>query len=429
VSADEISRAGAVLPGASFGTFRLPADVAIVVERAQGANLWDTDGREYVDYVLGSGPMLVGHAHPHVLDRLREQLASGTQYYTLNRPAIELAERIVELVPCAEMVKFVSTGAEATFFALRLARALTGRATVLKFEGGYHGAHDYGLQSVTPPEPSEYPAGRPESAGIPGATSGTVVVAPFNDLDRTRAIAERCAEDLAAIIVEPVQRSIEPVPGFLEGLRDLCTRLGAVLVFDEVVTGFRLAPGGAQEAFGVVPDLCALGKVIGGGLPLGAVAGRREIMELTDQEKAGARWVYLSGTLNGNPLAATAGLATIEVLLEPESYPRLRAYGSALADGLREIGRRLSVPLQVIGPPAFGEPVITEGPVRDWASYAGGDRRASRTFGVEMVRRGVFVNPSAKLYVSTAHGERHLDYTLETASEALAAVRERGLLG
>ncbi len=412
-----LDRAQRVIPGASVAAFHLPDDLNFVVARGEGAQVWSTDGRPYVDYLLGSGPLVLGHAHPRVVEAVREQAALGTTYHHLSEPAIRLAEKVTALVPCAEAVKFAGSGTEATFYALRLARAFTGREAVLKFDGGYHGAHDYGQQGL---------AG-PESAGIPAAVAETVLVAPFNDLERTLELAEANARRLAAIVVEPVQRAIEPRPGFLQGLRQICDRTGALLVFDEVVTGFRLALGGAQERYGVRPDLCALAKALGGGLPLAAVAGRRDVLEAS--VPAGGRLpAYLGGTLNGNPLAAAAGLATLQVLEEESGPARLAATGMLLDGGFRDLGRRLSVPLQVIGPPAIGEPLFGEGEVHDLASYNATNRPAAVAFGEELLRRGIFCRPGFKLYVSTAHTPAHLDQTLEVAEEAVRAVRDRGLL-
>jgi glutamate-1-semialdehyde 2,1-aminomutase len=409
-----------LLPGASLGTFRLPDDVAFVAGSGRGATLTSTDGTEYLDYVLGSGPMVLGHAHPRVVEAIAEQAARGTTYYAVNEPAVALAERITELIPCAESVKYCSTGGEATFFAMRLARAFTGREKILKFEGGYHGANDYALHGMTADE-SAGPVRPPNSRGVPSALADTVLVAPYNDLEETRRLALDARDDLAAILVEPVQRSIEPVPGFLAGLRELCDELGAVLIFDEIVTGFRMSLRGAQHLFGVTPDLCTLGKALGGGLPLAAVAGRQDILALS-APGAEPPEVFMSGTLSGNPLAAAAGLATLEVLEDGDGCAAIAAAGKAVRSGLVEAGERLSVPLQMIGPPSFAQPVFGEGPVTDARSLARTDRTTARRFAHELVRHGVLVPPAGKLYVSTAHSEAIVERTIERATEALRAV-------
>jgi glutamate-1-semialdehyde 2,1-aminomutase len=420
----EVERSNAVMPGGTLGSFRLPDDLAFVVARGEGATIWSTDGRSYVDYVLGSGPLVVGHAHPRVVAAVQDQVKRGTTFYYLNETATRLAEKIVQLVPCAEAVRFCGSGTEATFYALRIARAATGRDTILKFSGGYHGAHDYGLHVLGAEGNVER-----ESEGIPPGVTDSVVVAPFNDLEATRALAEKNRDRLAAIIVEPVQRAIPPRQGFLQGLREICDATAALLVFDEVVTGFRLKLGGAQEEFGVKPDLCALAKAMGGGLPLAAVAGRRDLIELTvPHDDPHDRAVYMGNTLNGNPLACAAGLAALEVLEEEAGPARLAATGTMLHHGFEEVAARLDVPLHVIGPPSFGDPVIGDGNVFDLASYNAQNRAASRQFGIELLRRGIFVSPGFKRYISTAHTPAQIDMTVESAYEALNAVRERGLL-
>lgn len=417
------------IPGDCFGTFKLPDEVAFIASRGEGSRVITTDGRELIDFVLGSGPMVIGHAHPRVVAAVQEQAARGTTFYAMNDVAPRLAARIIDLVPCAEAVKFVGDGAEATFYSLRLARAFTGRELVLKFEGAYHGHHDYALHGLKAARGANYPVAQPDSAGIPVSVSETVLIAPYNDLDTTTQLVQPVAERLAAIIVEPVQRSLTPRPGFLAGLRALCDRTGALLVFDEVVTGFRLALGGAQEAFGVTPDLCSLGKVIGGGLPLAAVAGRRDVLELTVPDRADdGRSVYLSGTLNGNAIAAAAGLATLDVLVEEDGPRRLVEIGGKLAQGFAECARKLGVPLQMIGPPAFSEPVFGEGDVWNYRSYAASNRVASRLFGIELLKRDLFVHPASKMYVSTVHDDDQIETACRASFEAMRVIRDNGLL-
>ncbi len=421
--------AHSVIPGNSLGMLKLPDDLAFVVARGEGTTLWTTDGRQLIDFVLGSGPMMIGHAHPRVVAAVQEQVARGTTFYTMNEMALRLAARIVELVPCAEAVKFASDGAEATFYTLRLARAFTGRPLVVKFDGGYHGHHDYALQQANPAREAKRGAAKANSAGIPIELSETVLVAPFNNLAATTQLVEPIADRIAAIIVEPVQRALLPKPGFLEGLRALCDRIGAILVFDEVVTGFRVALGGAQELFNVTPDLCSLGKLVGGGLPLSAVAGRGDILELTvPDRKADGRSVYFNGTLNGNALAAAAGLATLDVIQEENAPAKLVEIGTALANRFRDSARKLSVPLQMIGPPAFSEPLFGEGDVYDYATYNATNRVAARRFGIELVRRDVFVHPASKMYTSIAHSEAQIETAGKAAFEAMRVVRDAGLV-
>jgi glutamate-1-semialdehyde 2,1-aminomutase len=425
-----IRRASAALPGASLGSFRLPDDLAFAVARGEAGCIWSTSGSRSVDWVMSCGALPLGHAHPEVVAAIEAQARRGASFYQLNEQAIELAEALVRIVPCAEMVKLCGSGSEAMFYALRIARAATGRDVVLKFAGSYLGAHDYGLHDL-----DQDGAVQTQSAGIPAGVTRDVLVAPFNDLKVAARLVREHGRRLAAIAVEPVQRAIEPAPGFLEGLRDLCDQSGAILVFDEVVTGSRLALGGAQEHYGVLPDLCALGKGLGGGLPLGAVAGRADLLELTAPRAidtptpnastgAAPGPVYMSGSLNGNPLSCAAALATLRVLERDGGVVHLASVGRALRRGLESVAAELGVPLRMIGPDAFPEPVIGLGSatVTDLASYERRDQAASVAFGLELIRRGVFVFPGFKLYPATTHSNDDVDETIMAARGALTAI-------
>jgi glutamate-1-semialdehyde 2,1-aminomutase len=412
-----------LLPGASLGSFYLPEKDDLVIDRGAGSHVWDVAGREFIDCILGSGPMVIGHAHPAVVAAVTAQIARGASFYALNEPAIRLADKIVKAAPCAEAVKFCGAGAEATFYALRLARAATGREKILKFEGGYHGHHDYALMSVWPKRLDPFPAAAPDSAGIPRSVADHVLIAPFNDLATTVAIMERHKDDLAAVIVEPLSRMLAPVPGFLEGVREATRRLGAVLIFDEVVTGFRVAYGGAQELYGVVPDLACYGKIVGGGLPLAAIAGKRDIIELANPRKKGSPdYTYISGTLNGNPVSCAAGLATIAELEKPGAYDRLRAVGDRLRAGLRAIASRLSIPAQVLGHGPLANIYFTPDPVIDYRSSLKSDSRLTQLLGSELLARGVLTNLAAKMYLSLAHSDRDIDTTLQAFEDSLKAI-------
>jgi len=415
-----------VLAGRCLGDFALPADLEFIVDRGQGAYLWDTRGRRYVDYLLGSGPVVLGHAHERVVAAVQEQVTKGSTFYSPNSAALELAALIVDAVPCAESVRFVADGSEATFYALRLARAFTGRSMVVKFEGGFHGHHDYAMQSFAPEVAGGPGLPRPDSAGIPPGATESVRVARFNDLESVERLLEDHSLDIAAVLVEPVQRAIEPVPGFLAGLRSLCDRYGALLIFDEMVTGFRLARGGGQQEFGVLPDLCTLGKVMGGGFPIAAVTGRADLMALVDDSQPKDRRVYISGTLNGNPVAAAAGVAALRVMDEEKGPERLAEIGSWLGDGLSEIGSRLGIPLTLIGPPAFQELLFGSGTVRNYEDYKSFDRATAIEFGQQMIRRGIYMRPAAKMYVSLAHNESIVAETLDKATEVLSEMRRAG---
>jgi glutamate-1-semialdehyde 2,1-aminomutase len=322
-----------VLPGGGFGN--MPP--GLIVREGRAGHVWDSEGREFVDFLIGSGPMFVGHAHPEVVAAVQAQIPLGATFFADNEAGIRLAAAIVDAVACADQVRFVSSGTEADAYAMRLARAFRGRDKILKFEGGYHGMSDYGLMSLAPRRPGNFPQAVPDSPGIPRAVQADMLVAPFNDAEMAASLIRQHRDELAGVIVEPLQRLIPPRPGFLETLRAVTAECDIPLIFDEVVTGFRLAYGGAQEAFGVTPDICTLGKIIGGGFPLAAVAGRADIMAQFDRASVGDdRFMTQIGTLSGNPVAAVAGLATLEIL-------RLRAGGShrAAADGghRRDAGR------------------------------------------------------------------------------------------
>jgi glutamate-1-semialdehyde 2,1-aminomutase len=412
------------LPGACLGMMALPPELRMVVVRGEGSRVYDAAGREYLDYMLGSGPLLLGHAHPAVVAAVQRQAALGSTFFALNEPAVRLAEQVVEAVPCGEAIRFQTTGSEATFAGLRLARAATGRDRVLKFEGGWHGGHDLGQLSGAPATRRPFPEAVPDCDGIPAGVCRDVLVAPFNDPAAAAALIEQHARELAAVVVEPLQRALKPEPGFLEQLRDATRRHGIVLVFDEIVTGFRLARGGAQERYGVVPDLACYGKVIGGGYAISAVVGRRDLLRLADPgQKGRGRYCFLSGTLTGSPVACAAGLATLEVLRQPGAYERLSALGERLARGLNQAGADAGVPLQVLGDGPVLQTYFTEhAPLRNHRDLLRADRGKAVRFGHELIRRGVYCTPGGKLYLSLAHTEAEIDRTLEIAAGALQAV-------
>ena len=302
--ADWIARANAVLPAGGFGNF----DPGVIIRDGKGSRVWDEDGREYIDYLIGSGPMLLGHSHPEVMEAVLEQLPKGQTFFANNAAGIELAEEIIRAVPCAERLRYVSTGGEADMYAMRLARAFTGRDKIVKFEGGYHGMSAEAQMSLAPSVRVNFPQAVPDSAGIPASVAAEMLIAPFNDPEYIRSLLAEHGREVAGIIVEPLQRIVPPAPGFLELLREEADRYGIVLIFDEVVTGFRFAYGGAQEHYGVTPDIATLGKVIGGGFPLAAIVGRADIMAHFDKAAVGAEgWLMQLGTLSGNPVAAVAG--------------------------------------------------------------------------------------------------------------------------
>jgi glutamate-1-semialdehyde 2,1-aminomutase len=414
-----LDRARQRLPGGVLGTSRYADDVGFVVKHGKGSKIYDVSGREYIDYVMASGPMVLGHAHPAVVAAVRAQLESGTTYFMVTEPIIELAEEICRAVPCAEQVRFTSTGSEATFFALRVARTARQRDKILKFEGGYHGAHDYSMMSSTPRSPKAFPAPVPDSSGIPHSLEAEVLIAPFNDLATVEGIVATHADELAAVIIEPFQRLIPPRPGFLQGLREITRRHGILLVFDEVVTGFRLAYGGAQQYYGVVPDIACVGKIVGGGFPLAAVCASADLMRPFDPGQDGkGDFISQSGTLNGNPIAAVAGLATLAELRKPGAYERFHGTGGRLMAGLAELARKSGLPAQVVGEPVLFDILFTREPVIDYRSLQKADGALARTFTTELIKRGVVKN-TQKMYMSLAHTDADVDRTLEACEDAL----------
>ena len=414
-----VERAHAVLPGGSLGNLKYD----IVIESGQGSRIWDSSGNEYIDYLLGSGPMIVGHSHPEVVDVVREQLSKGITFFGQNEAAIMLAEEIVDAVPCAEKVRFSSTGSEATLYAMRAARAYRRRDKILKFEGGFHGMNDYALMSMGPSEPADFPAAVPDSAGIPRSVREDVLIAPFNDLETTRRIVEEYHDEIGGAIVEPFQRLIPPQPGFLQGLRELTDEFGIPLIFDETVTGFRFAYGGAQEFYGVTPDLCTLGKAVSGGFPLTALAGRDDIMAHLDGGSVpSGDFMPQVGTLSGNPVAAVAGLKTLEILRRPGTYDNLRANGARLRNGLQKMLDEAEIPARVTGESVLFDVFFTEQEVTDYRSTLLADSDMASRFNSGVLERGVFKG-TTKFYLSTAHSEEDIDQTLEVFRETVEGLR------
>jgi glutamate-1-semialdehyde 2,1-aminomutase len=418
---DLVEVARAVLPAGSFGNI----GVQTLIRRGLAGRVWDVSGNEYVDYLLGSGPMLVGHAHPEVTAAVMQQLPLGTTFFANNEHGVRLAAEIVSAVACAEQVRFASSGSEADAYAMRLARAFRKRDKILKFEGGYHGMSDYGLMSTWPTQPRNSAYAVADSAGIPASLEEHMLVCPFNDLAAAVQMIHAHHDALAGVIVEPMQRLIPPVPGFLQGLRDITAEYGIPLIFDEVVTGFRLAYGGAQAYYGVTPDLCTLGKVIGGGFPLSAIAGRADIMAHFDQARVGAAgFTPQIGTLSGNPVAAVAGLATLQILRRPGAYEQLFATGRALWAGLRTALAAAGVEAAIIGEPPMFDAVFTAAQsVTDYRGTLNVDKAASRRFNAALRRHGIFKSDN-KMYVALAHDRRDVEDSIAAFGLAAAAVAE-----
>ena len=420
-SAEVMRRARDLFPGgvnSPVRAFRGVEGEPFVVARGEGARIWDVDGHEYIDYVLSWGPLVLGHAPPVVLEALGRTMRDGTSFGIPTELEVALAEAVRDRMPHVEMMRFVSSGTEATMSAIRLARAATRRDAILKFDGCYHGHADAFLVRAGSGVAT---LGLPNSPGVPDALAALTLTAPFNDIAAVRSIASQRGEELAAIILEPVVGNaglILPDPGFLAALRRIADQCGALLVFDEVMTGFRVALGGAVEAFGVTPDLTTLGKVIGGGLPVAAYGGRRDLMSLVAPEGP----VYQAGTLSGNPLAMAAGLATLgELTVEVQETMVRRT--ARLVHGLREIAARRSVPLTAAHAGTMWGFFFRAEPVRSFADAKGADLARFRRFFHEALARGVYLAPSAfeAGFMSSAHGESEIDLTLERLDAALAA--------
>ncbi len=388
------------------------------IERGEGAYLYDVDGNRYIDYVLSWGPLIHGHAHPHVIEAIARAAARGTSYGAPTELEVRLAEMVIEALPAVEMVRFVNSGTEATMSALRLARAYTGRDKIIKFAGGYHGHADFLLVAAGS---GALTLGIPDSPGVPQATTADTLIAPYNNLSAVQALFEEFPDGVAAVIVEPVAGNmgcVPPEPGYLQGLRDLTTRFGALLIFDEVMTGFRVAYGGAQQLYGIKPDLTCLGKIIGGGLPAAAYGGRREIMSLI----APAGPVYQAGTLSGNPLAMAAGIAQLELLQQSGVYERLEARSAQLAEGLKEAATAAGIAITQTRVGSMFCLFFTDQPVTDYASAKTASTERYARFFQAMLEQGIYLAPSQfeAGFLSLAHQAQEIEKTIEAARVAFA---------
>jgi glutamate-1-semialdehyde 2,1-aminomutase len=413
-------RACAIIPGgvnSPVRAFRGVGGDPFFVQRAAGSRLWDVDGNEYIDYVLSWGPMILGHAHPEVLAAIADAATRGTSYGAPTAAEVDLAEAVQGFFPSMERLRFVSSGTEATMSAVRLARGFTGRDLILKFDGCYHGHGDSFLVKAGSGVAT---LGLPNSPGVPAELSKLTLTAPFNDVEAVETIFRAHPERIACVILEPVVGNagfIAPDDGFLQALRRITEADGALLVFDEVMTGFRVAPGGAQERFGVRPDLTTLGKVIGGGLPVGAYGGRADVMDWI----APVGPVYQAGTLSGNPLAMAAGLAQLRILREENPYPLLERRTARLVEGMLGVGAELGVPMTGGSLGSMWGVFLAAGPVRSFEDAKRSDVELFRRFFHAALRRGVFFAPSAfeAGFTSTAHTEQDVEETISRAREAL----------
>ncbi|MDN5344477.1 MAG: glutamate-semialdehyde -aminomutase [Clostridia bacterium] len=391
------------------------------IQGGEGAYLYDIEGNQYIDYVASWGPLILGHRHPEVMKALENTLRTmGTSFGAPTLLENDLAREIVAAVPAIEMVRLVNSGTEATMSAIRLARGYTGREKIVKFAGCYHGHADYFLIQAGS---GALTLGVPNSPGVPAASAANTIIAPYNNLEAVETIFEQAGEGIAAVIVEPVAGNmgcVPPQPGFLESLRAITKHYGSLLIFDEVMTGFRVAYGGAQSRFGIRPDLTCLGKIIGGGLPVGAYGGRREIMERV----APAGPVYQAGTLSGNPLAVSAGLATLRAIKQPGVYERLESLAARLEEGLKEAARDsgIAVTLNRVG--AMFTTFFNPGPVTDYTTATASDTKAFAAYFQAMLRRGIYLAPSQfeATFMSLAHTEADIDRTIAAAREAFREV-------
>ncbi len=414
-----------VIPGgvnSPVRAFRAVGGQPLFIDRAEGAFVWDADGNRYIDYVLSWGPLILGHANPSVVKALQVAAKRGTSYGAPTALETELAELVVEMVPSAEQVRFVNSGTEATMSVLRLARAYTGRDKIIKLQGNYHGHADFLLVQAGSGVAT---LGLPDSPGVPRGTTQDTLTAPFNNLEAIETLFKEHGDEIAGIILEPVAGNmgvIPPVKGYLDGLRSLCTKHGALLIFDEVMTGFRVALGGAQEYYGVMPDLTALGKVIGGGLPVGAYAGRKEIM----QTVAPAGPMYQAGTLSGNPLAMTAGIETLRALLEPGVFDELVEGTIRLCEGIGAAAETAGVPVFQTQVGTMFCTYFTDQPVTDWDSAAKSDTKKYARFFQAMLERGVYLAPSQfeAGFFSTAHTPEIVVATIQAAQTAFKVLAE-----
>jgi len=392
----------------------------LFIDRGRGPHIWDVDGNKFIDYVGSWGPLILGHAHPLVVQAVEKAAERGTSFGATTEAEIELAKMIVNAVPSVEMVRLVSSGTEAVMSAIRLARGYTGRDKIVKFEGGYHGHSDSLLAKAGSGVTT---LGIPDSAGVPGTLTADTLVLPYNDIDAARMLFEAIGPEIACVIIEPVAGNmgvVIPKPGYLADLRELTRKYGIVLIFDEVITGFRLSYGGAQELYGVVPDMTTLGKIIGGGLPLGAYGGRREIME----QVAPIGPVYQAGTLSGNPVAVAAGIETLRVLRDRDPYAELEAKTATLGDALASATEQSGIDLQVNQIGSIMTAFFTQEAVDDYATAKTSDTQRYAAFFRGMLEQGIYLAPSQfeAAFVSTAHTDEDISRTIEAARNALASI-------
>jgi glutamate-1-semialdehyde 2,1-aminomutase len=418
-----LQKAARCIPGGVNSPVRAGKAVGIdppFVARAEGCYLWDVEGNQYIDFVCSWGPMILGHGHPEVVKALEDRVSKGTSYGAPTELEVEMAEAIVDMVPSVEMVRMVNSGTEATMSAIRLARGFTGRDKIIKFDGCYHGHADSLLVSAGSGVAT---LGIPDSPGVPADLARHTLSLAFNNLDEVSKAFEKFGAEIAAVIIEPIPGNmgvIIPDPEFLKGVREITQENKALLIFDEVISGFRVGPGGAQELYGIMPDLTCLGKIIGGGLPVGAYGGRRDIMERMAPEGD----VYQAGTLSGNPLAMAAGLATLKVLKKRDVYEELEEKGRILFSGLDDAARSAGLNVVVNRVGSMGSVFFTEDPVQDFSSAKTSSGDIYKSYYARMLEQGIYLAPSPfeACFVSTAHDEESIRKTLDCAANSFGSL-------
>jgi len=420
-------RARTLIPGGVNSPVRAGKSVDIIppfIAAADGCHIRDVEGNDYIDYVGSWGPMILGHRHPEVIEAVHKQLDCGTSYGASTQLEIEMAQLIVDVVPSIEMVRMVNSGTEAAMSAIRLARGFTGRDNVIKFDGCYHGHSDGLLVSAGSGLAT---LGIPGSPGVPSDFAKHTLSLPFNDIHAVERVFDAIGEEIAAVIVEPIAGNMGLVPpkaGFLEGLREISLKHGALLIFDEVISGFRASAGGAQKLYQVSPDITCLGKIIGGGLPVGAYGGKKQIMNRMAPEGD----IYQAGTLSGNPLAMAAGIATLNILKRPGIYDELERKGARLFYGLKQAADAAGIPVTINRVGSMGTMFFSSFPVTDFATAKAADQAAFSRFFRGMLTRGVYLAPSAfeTTFISTAHGDDVIDETIRKATEIMSSPEMKG---
>lgn len=413
-SKELFNQAKEFLPGGVDSPVRAYKPYPFFAKKASGSKLYDVDGNNYIDYCLAYGPLVLGHAHPKVVDEVKKQLDVGSAYGVPTEKEIELAKLVVSKVPCADMVRFVNSGTEATMSAIRLARAFTNKTKIIKFEGSYHGAHDYVLVKS-----GSGAAGKPDSPGVPEETTKNTILVPFNDEKALIDVVEREKNNIAAIIVEPVMGNIGCIPpkqNYLEFLRQITEENGIILIFDEVITGFRLAEGGAQDYYNVTPDLVTLGKILGGGFPMGALAGKKELMEMI----APSGNVYQAGTFNGNPISITAGFTTLQEL-NSTFYTELEKKGNLLRSAIKDIIDDSNLDYQVAGLSSMFQIYFTKNEILDYKDAKTADTEKFSQYFHSLLEQGVFIPPSQFecCFISLMHDDVDLQKTIESMKTAI----------